>query len=116
MFALKLLMAALGVPNLDARQDGTPLEPTHRPRLLSLQRRPSPASTRRTRILIIGANPRLEAPVLNARIRKRWLRGNVPIGVIGERADLTYAYDLSRRRPRDAWPSCSTARHPSPRR
>ena len=38
--------------------------------------RPSPASRRPTRILIVGANPRFEAPVLNARIRKRWLRGD----------------------------------------
>ena len=35
-------------------------------------------------ILIIGTNPRSEAPVLNARIRKRWLAGGCPIGLIGE--------------------------------
>jgi NADH-quinone oxidoreductase subunit G len=40
-------------------------------------------------ILLIGTNPRLEAPVLNARIRKAWLRG-AEIGVIGEAADLSY--------------------------
>ena len=43
-------------------------------------------------LLIIGANPRKEAALLNARIRKRWRTG-VRIGVIGERADLTYTYD-----------------------
>ena len=42
--------------------------------------------------MIIGANPRKEAPVLNARIRKRWRAGNLKIGVIGEKADLTYDY------------------------
>ena len=42
-------------------------------------------------ILLIGTNPRAEAPVLNARIRKAWLRGAV-IGLIGEPADLTYDY------------------------
>ncbi len=42
--------------------------------------------------MIIGSNPRKEAPVLNARIRKRWLKGGFPIGVIGEKADLTYEY------------------------
>jgi NADH-quinone oxidoreductase subunit G len=42
--------------------------------------------------MIIGANPRKEAPVLNARIRKRWRTGNLKIGVIGEKADLTYDY------------------------
>src|SRR5262249_19553667 len=44
-------------------------------------------------LLIIGANPRREAAVLNARIRKRWRAGNFPIGLIGEKADLTYQYD-----------------------
>src|SRR5262249_58946880 len=44
-------------------------------------------------LLIVGANPRREAAVLNARIRKRWRAGNFPIGLIGERADLTYTYD-----------------------
>ena len=37
-------------------------------------------------------NPRREAPVLNARIRKRWRDSNLKIGVIGEKADLTYDY------------------------
>ncbi|MEZ5778453.1 MAG: NADH-quinone oxidoreductase subunit NuoG [Paracoccaceae bacterium] len=40
-------------------------------------------------ILLIGTNPRSEAPVLNARIRKAWL-GGAQIGVIGAAADLTY--------------------------
>ena len=42
--------------------------------------------------MIIGSNPRLELPVLNARIRKRWLRGDCLLGVIGEKSDLTYGY------------------------
>src|SRR6185295_17438997 len=42
--------------------------------------------------MLIGANPRKEAPVLNARIRKRWRATNLKIGVIGEKADLTYDY------------------------
>lgn len=40
-------------------------------------------------IMLIGTNPRLEAPVLNARIRKAWARG-ANVGVIGEMPDLTY--------------------------
>ena len=43
--------------------------------------------------MIIGSNPRKESPVLNARIRKRWLKGNLLVGVIGEKADLTYDYN-----------------------
>ncbi len=42
-------------------------------------------------IQLIGTNPAIEAPVLNARIRKAWLRG-AQVGVIGEAADLTYDY------------------------
>ncbi|WP_374637392.1 NADH-quinone oxidoreductase subunit NuoG [Paracoccus sp. (in: a-proteobacteria)] len=42
-------------------------------------------------IQLIGTNPREEAPVLNARIRKAWLKG-ARIGLIGEPVDLTYDY------------------------
>lgn len=44
------------------------------------------------KILLIGTNPRLEAPVLNARIRKAWLNG-ADVIVVGEAADLTYDYE-----------------------
>jgi NADH-quinone oxidoreductase subunit G len=44
-------------------------------------------------LLLIGTNPRLEAAVWNARIRKSWLWGNLRVGVIGQAADLTYDYD-----------------------
>mgnify|MGYP001828986668 CR=1 FL=1 len=40
-------------------------------------------------IMLAGCNPRLEAPVLNARIRKAWSRGG-HVGVLGEPVDLTY--------------------------
>ena len=42
-------------------------------------------------IQIIGSNPRLEAPVLNARIRKAWTKG-AQVGLIGEAVDLSYDY------------------------
>ena len=42
-------------------------------------------------IQIIGSNPRVEAPVLNSRIRKAWLRG-ATVGLVGEAVDLTYDY------------------------
>ncbi len=42
-------------------------------------------------IQLIGTNPRAEAPVLNARIRKAWTRGAM-IGLVGEAVDLTYDY------------------------
>jgi NADH-quinone oxidoreductase subunit G len=42
-------------------------------------------------IQLIGTNPRVEAPVLNARIRKAWTKG-AQVGLVGEAADLTYDY------------------------
>ena len=44
-------------------------------------------------ILLVGANPRIEASLVNVRIRKRWRMAPLPIGLIGERVDLTYPYD-----------------------
>ena len=44
-------------------------------------------------ILLIGTNPRREAAIVNARIRKHWGRGGLAVGVIGEQVDLTYPYE-----------------------
>ena len=43
-------------------------------------------------IFIIGSNPRVEAPVLNARIRNSWLKG-AEVNLVGEKSDLTYEYN-----------------------
>ena len=43
-------------------------------------------------IILIGTNPRVEAPVLNARLRKAWSRG-ATINVIGKSGDLTFSYN-----------------------
>ena len=43
-------------------------------------------------IFIIGSNPRIEAPVLNARIRNSWLKGT-EVNLVGEKSDLTYEYN-----------------------
>jgi NADH dehydrogenase/NADH:ubiquinone oxidoreductase subunit G len=45
--------------------------------------------------LIIGSNPRFEASVLNARIRKRFRMANFPIGVIGEQANCAIPTTIS---------------------
>ncbi|XP_044158507.1 NADH-ubiquinone oxidoreductase 75 kDa subunit, mitochondrial [Bufo gargarizans] len=44
-------------------------------------------------LLLIGTNPRYEAPLFNARIRKSWLRNDLNVAVIGSPVDLTYTYD-----------------------
>ncbi|KAJ1907658.1 ndufs1 NADH-ubiquinone oxidoreductase subunit [Coemansia sp. IMI 209127] len=44
-------------------------------------------------VLLVGTNPRHEAPVLNARLRKPYLASTAEFGVVGDRVDLTYEYD-----------------------
>ena len=44
-------------------------------------------------LLLIGANPRIEAAVWNARIRKAWLWNDLEVGLVGEAVDLTYDYE-----------------------
>jgi NADH-quinone oxidoreductase subunit G len=92
MYALKDLMGRLGVKNIDARQDGAALDPAWG-RASYLFNATIAGIERADALLMIGSNPRREAVVLNARIRKRWRAGNFPIGLIGEKADLTYNYD-----------------------
>src|SRR5882757_6076655 len=92
MFALKDLMTRLGSKNIDARQDGAALDP-ELGRASYLFNAGIAGIERADALLIIGSNPRREAAVLNARIRKRWRAGNFPIALIGEKVDLTYPFD-----------------------
>jgi NADH-quinone oxidoreductase subunit G len=91
MFALKALIASLGSGNLDCRYPGSPLHPKHG-RASYIFNSTIAGIEEADSILIVGANPRREAAVLNARIRKRYLKGKVQIGVVGEAADLSYPY------------------------
>jgi NADH-quinone oxidoreductase subunit G len=91
MAALKDLMERLGSPHLDCRQDGARLDASVRASYLFNST--IAGIDRADALLLVGTNPRIEAPILNARIRQRWLAGGFPIGVIGPRAELTYDYD-----------------------
>jgi NADH-quinone oxidoreductase subunit G len=91
MFALKDLMTRLGSKNLDARQRGSMIDPRWG-RALYIFNATIAGIEKADAALIVGSNPRHEAAVLNARIRKRWRMGHFPIGLIGERVDLTYPY------------------------
>jgi NADH-quinone oxidoreductase subunit G len=91
MFALKDLLGRYRSVNF-ATQDNTALNPANG--RASYIFNPSIAGIEQAdALLIIGANPRKEAALLNARIRKRWRTGNLKVALIGERADLTYSYD-----------------------
>ncbi|WP_309093316.1 molybdopterin-dependent oxidoreductase, partial [Phenylobacterium sp.] len=84
------LFRALGSPNTDCRQDGAALG--HGPREGWLFNTGLQGIEKADAILIVGANPRTEAPLLNARLRKAWLTGKTTIGLIGEQAALTVEY------------------------
>jgi NADH-quinone oxidoreductase subunit G len=91
MFALKELLAKCGSVNL-AVQGGDAFDP--RAGRASYIFNPTIAGIEQAdALLIVGSNPRKEAAVLNARIRKRWRSGQLKIGVIGAKADLTYTYE-----------------------
>ena len=92
MYALKDLLERLNCKNIDARQDGAALDPAWG-RASYLFNATIAGVERADALLIVGSNPRREAAVLNARIRKRWRAGNFPVALIGEKADLTYSYN-----------------------
>ncbi len=92
IFALKGLMSNLGVKNLDCRQDGAALDPSLGRASYIFNPTVAGIDTADV-ILLVGSNPRWEAPVLNARIRKAWRLHGTKVALIGEQADLTYAYD-----------------------
>jgi len=86
--ALKDLMGAFKVTNLDCRQDGAKF--TAAPRQNYLFNSTFQGIEAADALLLIGTNPRWEAPVLNARIRKAWLNGKLRIANVGRSYDLTY--------------------------
>ncbi|WP_420960109.1 NADH-quinone oxidoreductase subunit NuoG [Brucella sp. IR073] len=91
MYALKSLLSSLGSKNIDCRQDGVVLDPSlgrasyiFNPTIEGIEDADA--------LVIIGSDPRHEAAVLNARIRKRQRQGHFPIGLIGTQVDLRYDY------------------------
>ncbi|MHA1157917.1 MAG: NADH-quinone oxidoreductase subunit NuoG [Alphaproteobacteria bacterium] len=92
VYALRELLTGLGVANMDCRPQDNSLDPAagragylFNPTVAGIDQADA--------VLIIGANPRHEAAVLNARIRKRYRTDDLPIGLIGENVDLTYPVD-----------------------
>jgi len=91
IFALKSLADMLGVTNVDCRQGGEAFDPSlgragyiFNPGIAAIDDADA--------LLLIGTNPRIEAPVLNGRIRKRWRQTGMPIGLVGASADLGYTH------------------------
>ncbi|MFN7612680.1 MAG: molybdopterin-dependent oxidoreductase, partial [Alphaproteobacteria bacterium] len=88
MFALKSLMGALGSPNLECRQDGAKIPTGARGDYI--MNTPIAALEEADLVLMIGTNPRTEAPLINARLRKAYLRGGMEAYNVGAAFDLTY--------------------------
>ncbi len=92
MYALKALMTAMGSGMTDVRPPMSGIDPSM-PRSAYIFNPTIAGIEEADAILIVGSNPRKEAPVLNARIRKAWRMRSVPIAVVGDHAELTYGYD-----------------------
>ncbi len=80
----QFLTQCLGTPHVESRPAGH-----------TLNVRPTLGSTLRgfetaTSVLLVGANPRREAPLLNLRLRRMATKGKVPVSRVGAEADLTY--------------------------
>jgi NADH-quinone oxidoreductase subunit G len=90
MFALKTLMHIMGSPHTDCRQDGADYDVSVRSSYIMNSGIASIEEA--DAILLIGTNPRHEGTLVNARIRKRWLRGGCRVGMVGASVDLGYPY------------------------
>ncbi|WP_411816047.1 NADH-quinone oxidoreductase subunit NuoG [Hyphococcus sp. DH-69] len=90
--ALKDLMASIGTSHIDCRQDGAKIGGGDRRSYIFNSGIAGIENA--DAILLIGTNPRAEAPMINARLRKIWLNKlDVKIGLIGEQKDLSFEYD-----------------------
>ena len=88
VYSLKTLIEGLG-GKVECRTDGARLPVGNRSAYVGTATIEDIDAARR--ILLIGTNPRVEAPVLNARIRKAWSLG-AEVALLGEAVDLTYDY------------------------
>ncbi|HEY8191106.1 MAG TPA: molybdopterin-dependent oxidoreductase, partial [Alphaproteobacteria bacterium] len=90
MVALNDIMSLNGGAQLECRSDGAQFDASQRCGYIFNSG--IAAIEQADAILIVGANPRHEATMVNARIRKAWLAKRVKVGVVGEALDLTYPY------------------------
>ncbi|AHC73561.1 NADH dehydrogenase (quinone), G subunit [Candidatus Endolissoclinum faulkneri L5] len=91
MYALKRLMNNLKCPNIDCRQDGAKVGGDIRAAYLF--NTTIAGIEYADAILMVGTNPRWEAALINARIRKRWMEGQISIALIGKKVNLNYDYE-----------------------
>jgi NADH-quinone oxidoreductase subunit G len=92
MFALKEMLGGLGASSLDCRQDGARIDPSCRAGYLF--NTTIAGIEQSDACLLIGSNPRWEAALVNARLRKRFLHGGFRVGAIGPALDLTFPVEM----------------------
>ncbi len=88
MVMVRELAAAIGTPHVDCRQDGARIDAACRAGYLF--NTTIAGIEQADACLLVGTNPRWEAPLVNARLRKRWRQGGFKVARIGEPFDLTY--------------------------
>jgi len=90
MLVVKNYLEAIGSGNFDCRQNGSKLSNENRAKYVfntSIS-----GIEEADHCLLIGCNPRYEATMVNARIRKAYLNNKLPVALIGNKVDLTYPY------------------------
>ena len=88
MLLLKEMMQKLGSGNMDCRQDGANLIANNRASYVF--NTTIEGIERADLCLLINTNPRIEAPIINARLRKRYLQGEFTIASIGPNIEYLY--------------------------
>ena len=88
MVLVRELAERLGTPHVDCRQDCAALDASSRAGYLF--NTTIAGIDKADACLLVGTNPRWEAPILNTRLRKRWRAGGFKIGRIGAVHPLTY--------------------------
>ncbi|MDD9331883.1 MAG: NADH-quinone oxidoreductase subunit NuoG [Wolbachia sp.] len=92
MLLLKEMMQKLGSYNIDCRQDGAKLTPNNR--VSYVFNTTIEGIENADLCLFINTNPRIEAPIINARLRKRYLQGGFNVASIGP--DIEYLYHVEK--------------------
>ncbi len=90
MMVMKDYLDKLGSGHYDCRQNGSMLPAAHRSQYIF--NTTINGIEEADHCLIIGCNPRYEASIVNARIRKSYLYNNLDVTLIGPKVDLTYPY------------------------
>lgn len=99
VYALKSFMKSVGAENIECRVDGAQFDASQ---AVGYSFNTTIAGIEQAdAILLVGCNPRHEATMVNARIRKAWVDNKVPVALIGEVVDLTYPYEHVGTTPQD---------------